>query len=77
VTGLSDNIVATQELYRYEPVLLEGGEEQDNWVSLGIHPSSPKLAKYRQTLGNDMRERDNFNDGFGRGFGRSGGGFNV
>ncbi|MGV7245851.1 CpaF family protein [Caballeronia sp. M23-90] len=77
VTGLSDNIVATQELYRYEPVLLEGGEEQDNWVSLGIHPSSPKLAKYRQALGNDMRERDGFNDGFGRGFGRSGGGFNV
>ncbi|OTP69204.1 CpaF family protein [Caballeronia sordidicola] len=77
VTGLSDNIVATQELYRYEPVLLEGGEEQDNWVSLGIHPSSPKLAKYRQALGNDMRERDGFNDGCGRGFGRSGGGFNV
>jgi pilus assembly protein CpaF len=77
VTGLSDNIVATQELYRYEPVLLESGEEQDNWVSLGIHPSSPKLAKYRQALGNDMRERDDFNDGFSRGFGRSGGGFNV
>jgi pilus assembly protein CpaF len=80
VTGLSDNIVATQELYRYEPVMLEGGEEQDNWVSLGIHPSSPKLAKYRQALGNDMRERDDFNDGFGRGsgrLGRSGGGFNV
>src|SRR6195952_3256117 len=80
VTGLSDNIVATQELYRYEPVMLEGGEEQDNWVSLGIHPSSPKLAKYRQALGNDMRERDDFNDGCGRGsgrLGRSGGGFNV
>jgi pilus assembly protein CpaF len=83
VTGLSDNIVATQELYRYEPVLLENGEEQDNWVSLGIHPSSPKLAKFRQALGNGMRENgfnDTFNDGFGRGgagFGRSGGGFNV
>jgi pilus assembly protein CpaF len=83
VTGLSDNIVATQELYRYEPIM-EGGEELDNWVSLGIHPSSPKLAKYRQSLGND-RSTDSFNDGFGRrdggggggGFGRSGGGFNV
>jgi pilus assembly protein CpaF len=80
VTGLSDNIVATQELYRYEP-LMDGGEEVDNWVSLGIHPSSPKLAKYRQSLGND-RGADGFNDGFGRGggsggFGRSGGGFNV
>ncbi|KLU20457.1 pilus assembly protein CpaF [Caballeronia mineralivorans PML1(12)] len=81
VTGLSDNIVATQELYRYEPVVGDGGEELDNWVSLGIHPSSPKLAKYRQALGND-RDGDSFNDGFGRGggggFGRSsGGGFNV
>jgi pilus assembly protein CpaF len=58
----------------------DGGEELDNWVSLGIHPSSPKLAKYRQALGND-RDGDSFNDGFGRGggggFGRSGGGFNV
>ncbi|WP_438393261.1 CpaF family protein [Caballeronia sp. DA-9] len=77
VTGLSDNIVATQELYRYEPVLLEGGEEQDNWVSLGIHPSSPKLAKYRQALGGDMREREVFNNEFGIGFGRPRGGFNV
>ncbi|SAL28082.1 type II secretion system protein E [Caballeronia sordidicola] len=77
VTGLSDNIVATQELYRYEPVLLEGGEEQDNWVSLGIHPSSPKLAKYRQALGGDMREREVFNNDFGIGFGRPRGGFNV
>ncbi len=79
VTGLSDNIVATQELYRYEPIPLEDGDEQDNWVSLGIHPSSPKLAKYRATLGQEMRDAD-FRDGFGRGgngFGRSGGGFNV
>jgi pilus assembly protein CpaF len=79
VTGLSDNIVATQELYRYEPIPLEDGDEQDNWVSLGIHPSSPKLAKYRATLGQEMRGAD-FRDGFGRGgggFGRSGGGFNV
>ncbi len=77
VTGLSDNIVATQELYRYEPVLLEGGEEQDNWVSLGIHPSSPKLAKCRQALGGEMREREVFNIDFGIGFGRPPGGFNV
>ena len=26
------------------------GEELDNWESLGIHPHSPKLAKFRQLL---------------------------
>jgi len=74
VTGLSDNIVATQELYRYEPIIMADGEEQDNWVSLGIHPSSPKLAKYRQSLGGATH--DGFGRGIGGGFGRSGG-FNV
>jgi pilus assembly protein CpaF len=70
VTGLSDNIVATQELYRYEPIVMEDGEEQDRWVALGIHPSSPKLARFRQSLGGGL------NEGFGRGaFGH--GGFNV
>jgi pilus assembly protein CpaF len=51
VTGLSDTIIATQELYRYEPFVDEQGEEVDNWVSLGIHPHSPKLARFRQVLG--------------------------
>jgi pilus assembly protein CpaF len=74
VTGLSDNIVATQELYRYEPILMDDGEEQDNWVSLGIHPSSPKLAKYRQSLGGATH--DSFGRIGGGGFGRAGG-FNV
>ncbi|MEX3957637.1 CpaF family protein [Trinickia sp. EG282A] len=51
VTGLSDTIIATQELYRYEPFVDEQGEEVDDWVSLGIHPHSPKLARFRQVLG--------------------------
>jgi pilus assembly protein CpaF len=50
VTGLSDNIIATQELYRYEARTNADGEEIDNWVSLGLQPNSPKLAKFRQTL---------------------------
>jgi pilus assembly protein CpaF len=51
ITGLSDTIIATQELYRYEPLIGADGEELDNWVSLGIHPHSPKLARFRQALG--------------------------
>jgi pilus assembly protein CpaF len=66
VTGLSDNIIAMQELYRYEPLTGPDGDELDNWVSLGIHPHSPKLARFRQFLGG----------GNDRGFGH-GGGFHV
>ncbi|GLU34858.1 CpaF family protein [Trinickia caryophylli] len=57
VTGLADTIIATQELYRYEPMIGADGEEIDNWVSLGIHPHSPKLARFRRafagTFGDD------------------------
>ncbi|OXH83845.1 pilus assembly protein CpaF, partial [Burkholderia multivorans] len=66
VTGLSDNIISTQELYRYEARVTPEGEEVDHWESLGIHPHSPKLARFRQTLANS-----GFGDGggFGGGFG--------
>ncbi|KAF1041949.1 MAG: putative conjugal transfer protein [Xylophilus sp.] len=50
VTGINDNVVAMQELYRYEPVQTPDGEERDRWVSLGITPHSPKLARLRQIL---------------------------
>jgi pilus assembly protein CpaF len=79
VTGLSDNIIATQELYRYEPILSAEGDELDNWVSLGIHPHSPKLSRFRQALGgfepgNAFGTAGFGGSGAGGGFG---GGFNV
>ncbi|BBQ00006.1 type II/IV secretion system ATP-binding protein [Burkholderia sp. SFA1] len=73
VTGLSDNIVAMQELYRYEPAVDANGEEEDRWTWLGIHPSSPKLAKYRQARGVALAEGFGHAGRFGGGFG---GGFN-
>jgi pilus assembly protein CpaF len=78
VTGLSDNIISTQELYRYEARVTPEGEEIDHWESLGIHPHSPKLARFRQTLANSgFGDTGGFGGGFGGGgFGR-GGGFNV
>jgi pilus assembly protein CpaF len=69
VTGMSDEIIATQELYRYDPVTTPDGDELDRWTSLGIHPHSPKLARFRQTLG--VVPGESFNAQFG------GGGFNV
>lgn len=47
VTGMGDNIVTTQELYRHEPVIDADGREADRWLSLGIVPHSPKLARSR------------------------------
>lgn len=48
VTGMSDNIISTQELYRHEIFVDDEGQEQDRWVSLGIHPHTPKLARFRK-----------------------------
>lgn len=50
VTGMGDNVIATQELYRYEPYVAPDGEERDNWISLGILPHTPKLARVRSEL---------------------------
>lgn len=48
VTGMGDNIVTTQELYRHDPYIGPDGVEVDRWQSLGILPHSPKLARMRQ-----------------------------
>ncbi|QBR40489.1 CpaF family protein [Kerstersia gyiorum] len=48
VTGMGDNVIATQELYRHETVLGPDGSELDRWVGLGIHPHTPKLSGYRE-----------------------------
>lgn len=50
VTGVNDNVVAMQELYRHEVVHGPEGEDRDRWVSLGIQPHSPKIARLRQSL---------------------------
>lgn len=46
VTGMTDNMISMQELYRYEPQVTADGQEVDNWVSLGISPHSPKLLNW-------------------------------
>ncbi|WP_372657718.1 CpaF family protein [Hydrogenophaga sp.] len=50
VTGLNDNTVAMQEMFRYEPLTQPDGEEKDHWVSLGLTPHSSKIARFRQAL---------------------------
>ena len=46
VTGMTDNMISMQELYRYEPTIGSDGQEIDNWVSMGISPHSPKLLNW-------------------------------
>jgi len=50
ITGMADNMIAIQELYRHEVHTAPDGAESDRWVSLGILPHSPKLLKYRDEL---------------------------
>ncbi|MCW5652853.1 CpaF family protein [Hydrogenophaga sp.] len=50
ITGLNDNVVAMQELFRHEPLVSAHGEEQDRWVAMDIAPHSPKIARLRQQL---------------------------
>ncbi|MGI4812247.1 MAG: CpaF family protein [Janthinobacterium lividum] len=50
VTGIGDNMITTQELYRHESVPGPNGEDGDRWVSLGINPHSPKLLRFRDQL---------------------------
>ncbi len=67
VTGMGDNVISTQELYRHESYATPDGEEKDRWNWLGIHPHTPKLAKLR----NEARANDNppdDRDGGGGGF---------
>lgn len=46
ITGMTDNVIATQELFRYESYVDGNGQEQDRWVSLGIAPHSSKLQNW-------------------------------
>ncbi|HEY4665016.1 MAG TPA: CpaF family protein [Comamonas sp.] len=46
VTGMTDSVIATQELFRYEPQIDSNGQEVDHWVTLGIAPHSAKLQAW-------------------------------
>lgn len=50
ITGVGDNLISTQELFRHDPYVDADGEECDRWSALGFHPHSPKLEPFRQFL---------------------------
>lgn len=50
VTGVGDNLITTQEMYRHETFTDLDGKEQSRWPSLGFHPHTQKLEPFRQFL---------------------------
>ena len=44
ITGIQDEVVAMQEMYRFEPALKNGRE---GWVNTGCQPKTPKLRRFR------------------------------
>ena len=50
VTGVGDNIITMQEMYRHEGFVDPAGKEIDRWPSLGLQPHTQKLEPFRQFL---------------------------
>ncbi|PXV55337.1 pilus assembly protein CpaF [Dyella jiangningensis] len=50
VTGVGDNIITTQDMYRHDPFVDRDGKDVDRWMSLGLQPHTTKLEPFRQML---------------------------
>ena len=50
VTGVGDNVITTQDMYRHDPFVDRDGKEIDRWMSLGLQPHTNKLEPFRQLL---------------------------
>jgi pilus assembly protein CpaF len=50
ITGVSDNLITTQEMFRHEVQVDANGAEVNRWIGLGFQPHSRKLEPFRQQL---------------------------
>ncbi len=50
ITGVSDNLITTQEMFRHEVQVDASGAEVNRWIGLGFQPHSRKLEPFRQLL---------------------------
>lgn len=48
-TGMNDNIIAIQELFKHEYTETPDGEILEHWTVLGVPPHSPKLSRRQST----------------------------
>ena len=50
ISGMNDNVIAMQDLYKHEYSESPDGEFSETWVNAGLLPNTPKLAKFRQGM---------------------------
>ncbi|MBB6241652.1 MULTISPECIES: CpaF family protein [unclassified Rhodanobacter] len=50
ITGLTDKIITTQEMFRHETFIDVNGSERNRWPALGFHPHTRKLEPFREFL---------------------------
>ncbi|WP_433851941.1 CpaF family protein [Stenotrophomonas nitritireducens] len=50
ITGVSDNIISSQELFKHESWIDNDSRERDRWLGLGFHPHCHKLEPFRMEL---------------------------
>jgi len=50
ITGVSDNVITSQELFKHETWVDQESRERDRWIGLGFHPHCYKLEPFRQEL---------------------------
>jgi pilus assembly protein CpaF len=50
VTGLTDKIITTQEMFHHETFIDPSGSERNRWPALGFHPHTRKLEPFRDFL---------------------------
>jgi pilus assembly protein CpaF len=50
ITGVSDTVITSQELFKHEAWFDQDNSERDRWHGLGFHPHCYKLEPFRQEL---------------------------
>lgn len=50
ITGVNDNVIAMQELFKHESSEQTDGTLTEQWVQTGLLPQTAKLSKFRKGL---------------------------
>lgn len=59
VTGVNDNVIVMQELFKHESTEQVDGEWAEQWINAGLLPQTPKLSKFRKNAANKNLKASN------------------
>lgn len=59
VTGVNDNVIVMQELFKHESTEQVDGEWTEQWINAGLLPQTPKLSKFRKNAANKNLKASN------------------